>query len=97
MRYNQWVRRHGDRTAKEFLEAYSTPQSLRETCRDHGVEWLIETIGHIPYGATRLGVLLNTGELGIQDARAIHNAVYDAARDYEVWTARDGTETVRYL
>jgi hypothetical protein len=91
-----WHRQPGHAAAKALLTHYPTPRALRQALRAHGPAIIPTEVRELAWNqdCTIGGVLLSPS-FGPREVATLHRILSTHAQDVEVWTAPDGTQTVR--
>jgi hypothetical protein len=94
-----WTPQPGHEDAKTLVAQYPTPHALRQALRALGPGMFSEDIRALPWNPhvtrTTIGDVLVSVCFGPRDVATLHAVLTWYARDREIWTAPDGSQTIR--
>jgi hypothetical protein len=91
-----WKSVDGNTHAKEVLAQYPSPRALRFAIMLEGPEPILHDVRSVRLsGDVTIGAVLDDPAFSERDIAWIHAGLVEAARDVDIWTATDGTQTVR--
>jgi hypothetical protein len=91
-----WQPQDGNKDAKVLLTQYPSPRALRQALAREGTAMLPQELRRVMLSPeVSIGMVIDDAVFSERDVAWIYAGLVGAALGIEIWTARDGTSTVR--